>query len=190
MSPFFTIITPTLQRQSLVRSCESVTAQSFKEWQHIVMIDCEVADENLIRQIDHPQRAIIKCAEAHKDYGNSCRHNAWPMARGQYVLYLDDDNYLSDSDVLRDIAAELHKLPAWAIFPIMRHGSRFFNDPPGLCMTDTANVVARKDMPQWPAIPDYTADGIWVEWLKHYPYQAFAEFRPIVVMEKSNEGRA
>jgi glycosyltransferase involved in cell wall biosynthesis len=185
----FTIITPTLQRNSLVRTCSSVESQSFIDWQHIVMVDRAKLNHTLLSLIDHPRRSIIKCPIAHHNYGNTCRHNAWELATGDYCLMLDDDNYLADHRILEDIAANLDDRPHWALFPILRRGKLFFHDPPGLKLTDTSNVVVRRDIARWPDISDYTADSRWVEGLKAYPHKSLPAFRPIVVMPVQSKGR-
>jgi glycosyltransferase involved in cell wall biosynthesis len=163
------IITPTIARPSLARCRESVQSQTFTDWEHIVVVDSPRSN----------------------NFGNTPRHNGWREATGDWVFYLDDDNYLAHPNALRDVAEALEGIQEqWAIFPIMRHGSRFFNDPPGLCMTDTANMVIRREIARWPNIPDYTADGILCEQLRtKYPYAAFPNVSPIVVMEKSSEGK-
>lgn len=191
MTPFFTIITPSLQRESLVRCCESVDAQTFTNWQHIVMVDCAELDSELLKQIEHPQRRIIKCPVPHGHFGNRCRHAAWEFAAGEYLLGLDDDNAMYRPDALADVAKSLEeaKFPDFALFPIHRHGSIFLLLPPGLCMTDTANVVVKRGIGRWPDMEAREADGHWVEALKaKYKYAAFPSVRPIVLMEKSSNG--
>ena len=190
--PKFSIICPTLQRESLVRCCESVVSQTFTDWEMLVQIDDEIIDQELWARINPTRRIWAQeCGTRHNNYGNTCRHLAWERATGEWLFYLDDDNWLVDSSVLENMAASLEGVKHWAIFPILRHGSWFFNEPPGLCMTDTANVVVRREIGRWPDGPEYTMDGIWVEELKKkYPWIAFKHFRPIVVMPKSNEGRA
>lgn len=188
MNPFFSIITPTLQRESLVRSCKSISDQSFESWQHLVMVDCDEFNFDLIRQVRHPKRRVMKCEKAHINGGNSCRHNAWDLAVGKYCLYLDDDNYLSDSTVLTDIATALQSTnnPEWAIFPIDRLGLRFYTDPPKSCHTDTLNLVLKRDIAQWPDTTAYGSDGVLVEDLmaRGIPYAAFPNFRPIGVIPR------
>jgi glycosyltransferase involved in cell wall biosynthesis len=180
------IITPTLLRPSLLKTCEMIDAQTHTEWQHVVMIDCENVDEDLIEQILHPQRMFIKCLAPHGNGGNSCRHNAWEMARGNYVMYCDDDNYYADEGVLAGVAASLQGAgyPAWALFPINRLGWRFYFDPPRSCHVDTMNVVLRHDYAQWPDTTAYGSDGILVDSLmkRQIPYAAFPDFRPIGVI--------
>lgn len=186
------IITPTIQRQSLIRCCESVDCQR-GDWQHIVMVDCEEFNRPIIEKIEeHPNRVIYKCPYPHKNFGNTCRHNAWSLSSGEWIIYLDDDNFLSHRDVLLDISVAIESnvffSPEWCIFPIIRHGQRFFNYTPGLCMTDTANMVIKREIAQWPDGPEYTMDGIFCESLKKYPYASFPNVKPIVIMEKSNLG--
>lgn len=110
------------------------------------------------------------------------------LAEGEYLLYLDDDNFLADDSVLADLNEVL--TGDFAVFPILRHGQVFFSDPPRCCHADTANIVVRREIGRWPDIPEYTADGIWIDALvKNYKYQSFPGFRPIVIMPKSSEGR-
>jgi glycosyltransferase involved in cell wall biosynthesis len=193
------VLTPTLQRESLIRCCQSIDEQMFPadQWEHIVAIDGRQINWEVMRRASGTNRKIFLCGP-YSNYGNGPRHEAWTVAKGDFVLYLDDDNFLADKHVLEDIAATVRGPsfissdagPAWYLFPILRFGQKFFNDPPGLCRTDTANMVIRRDIGQWPNGPEYTMDGIFCEHLKaNYPYKAFPEFRPIVVMEKANEGR-
>ena len=185
------IITPTLQRESLVRCCESINNQTLKSWTHIVQMDCADEDLNsdLMFRLAHPQRLFFCCGQKHGNYGNRCRHLAWEHAAGEYLIYLDDDNFLADDKILEDISIALADDPKWAIFPIHRHGWYFFHDPPGMCMIDTLNVVVQREIGRWPDIEPREADGYWVEALKDkYPYAAFPQFRPIGIMETSSNG--
>ena len=191
MKPFFSVITPSLQRQSLIKCCQSVTTQSYDSWEQIVQIDCTEINKEIFAQIDHSQRWVYLCGERHGHYGNHCRHIAWEKTTGEYLVMLDDDNFLAHKDTLRDIAKRLEaaQYPDFAIFPIHRHGSIFFNDPPGLCQTDTANVVVKRDIGRWPDIEAREADGHWVDALKaKYKYAAFPNVRPIIIMEYSSNG--
>lgn len=188
--PRFSIITPTLQRESLIECCASVDSQTLNDqWEHIVMIDATKPDLHLIAQISHPQRKVLCCGVRHNNYGNTPRRMAWAISRGDYCCFLDDDNELASPQTLSQIAKALKNNPDFAIFPILRHGQLFFNDPPGLCLTDTLNVIVKREFAQWPAIDDYVADGIWVEALKAaYSYEAFPNALPIGIMEKSSLG--
>jgi hypothetical protein len=196
-TPFLSIITPTIQRDTLLRCCGSVSSQSFGNWTHIVIVDSELLNLSLMDDIRHPQRIILYCGRRYNNFGNTPRWLGWEQATGEWLLGLDDDNYLASSTTLAEIAASLNSITApttptapWAIFPILRGGQRFFSDPPGIYLTDTANVIARREIARWPNIAEYEADGMWVEMLKRdHPYHAFPDADPIVIMEKSNHGQ-
>lgn len=189
MTPRFTVITPTLLRESLMAACNSLDGQSFTDWQHVICVD----GVNGSFPFPEPgKRDLMFCHMRHNNFGNTCRFLAWEQALGDYILHLDDDNTLLDEHVLRDIDAALRSAgdPPWALFPILRHGQRFFTDPPRSCHVDTANVVVKREIGRWPNRDEYTADGIWVEALvRDHPYVAFPGFRPIVVMPQSSLGR-
>jgi hypothetical protein len=192
MTPFFTILTPTLQRESLVACCESVNSQTLTSWQHVVMVDCADYDVGLMARIAHPQRVIVKCEKPHRNWANSCRHNAWKYATGETEIFLDDDNCLLDSTTLQEVHDHLEKrgFPNFAIFPIFRHGSVFYNYPPAICMTDTGNIVVKREIGRWLDVPDATSDGMLAEKLfKEYGCVGFSNARPIIVMDESHKGK-
>lgn len=184
----FSIITPSLNRDSLERCCESVDAQTFTGgFEHLIAFDGFPGN----RTYAHPKnRNLYSFRETHQ-WGNFQRHSAWKYAEGEYLIYCDDDNTLASPDALKDIAdrLELAGNPVWAIFPIMRHGRWFFNDPPGMCMTDTANIVVKREFGRWPDIEAREADGVLADRLKaEHPYVAFPDCPPIVIMERSSNG--
>jgi hypothetical protein len=190
----FAVITPTLQRDSLVECCKSLERQTYSNWFHIVANDLAQPDMQHYNRLAHPQRRLLCCAEHHGCAGNYCRHNAWEFTQGfDYLCWLDDDNRMERADALADIAKALEDAgrPDWAIFPIMRYGQIFFNDPPGLCMSDSANLVVKREIGQWPAMDDYCADGHKIEQLKRdYPaYKAFPNIAPIINVPVSSQGR-
>ena len=193
--PFFSIITPTLQRESLVDLCKSIDAQTFTEWEHIIIADSDVLNEDLAGRIAHRQRKFFvrdfPHAEGHA--ANKIRNKAWEYATGDYCLYADDDNYYADEDVFEAI----HNILLWkgvplvAFFPILRLGSIFMPEgEPRVCHVDTANLVVAREVGQWPDIEEYTSDGIFIEGLvQKYKYAAFPTFNPIVVMPVISGGK-
>jgi len=158
----FSIITPTLQRESLIRCSESLDSQSYQDWEHIVVIDALDINRDITRRLRVEQRWIVCFGRRFANFGNTPRHLAWKLTTGDYCLYLDDDNYLTDEWCLENIAEALNAAgsPPFVTFPILRFGVPFHIHPPGVCQTDSANMVIRRDIAQWPDIPDYTADGI------------------------------
>lgn len=163
----FTIITPTVLRPSLYKACKRLEGQSYDNWEHIVMIDIPGAP--VPTWLKHPKRKIFHCDRAHKNVGNTCRHNAFPHITGDYVLYLDDDNFYHKRSLalLADAIMRAYKEPHWGIFPMIRLRQHFFNVPPGKNMTDTGQFFHRPLIHgqeiKYLAIDDYAADGELVE---------------------------
>jgi glycosyltransferase involved in cell wall biosynthesis len=194
--PFFSIITPTLQRDSLVACCESVDAQTLEDgWEHIVVADADSLNADLAEKIRHPNRKFVLRDFPHASghAANKVRHEAWKMATGDYVYYLDDDNTLADSDVLQAVKYVLlwKGVPLVAFFPIIRLKSIFMPDgDPVRCHVDTANLVVAREVGQWPDIEEYTSDGIFIESLvKQHRYLSFPHFNPIAVMPVISGGK-
>lgn len=189
----FSIITPTIQRLSLLFCCESVNAQTYTNWEHVIQIDRQANAQELLDACIYPQRTFYLCIPEHHNSGNTCRHLAWERATGEYLIHLDDDNYLADPQILESIAISLEKTgkPDWACFPISRFGWTFFTTEPRSCHADTANIVVKRHCGRWPDRPEYTADGFWIDDLRaraDLSFAAFPEHRPIVVMEKQGKG--
>jgi Glycosyl transferase family 2 len=189
----FSIITPSLMRYSLVRCCESVDKQTYRNFQHVIALDCAPEDINhdFLARIQHPQRVIFCCGQKFGNYGNHSRFMAWEKATGDQCIFLDDDNRMWSDHALADIAESLESAnnPDFSIFPIHRHGRWFFHDPPGMCLTDSANIIVRREIGRWPDIIAREADGVLVEELKaKYSYAAFPNVEPIILMEYSSNG--
>lgn len=194
--PFFSVITPTLLRPSLQTTCASLDCYSFNDYEHIVVIDT-IPNEDQLSVLgsipSYPRRIYMPCDTPHRNGGNTCRRNAYSIATGEWVIYLDDDVFLAPN-ILRDLHEALKDLPLgikWALFPITRLGQRFYTDPPRSCHVDTLNVVLRHDVAQWPDTDAYGSDGVLVDELiaNHIPYAAFPDFRPIGVIPKISFGK-
>lgn len=183
----FSIITPSLNRESLKRCCDSVDSQTYDSWEHLIAFDG--IPSNRIYQT-HDKRKHLSFRQT-RQWGNYQRHSAWKYASGEFIWYVDDDNFLAHPDALKDIADNLESFnnPAWALFPIMRHGSSFLMHPAGMCRTDTLNMIIKREYAQWPNTEAREADGMLAEQLKAaYPYMAFPDCPPIGIMEKSSNG--
>jgi SAM-dependent methyltransferase/glycosyltransferase involved in cell wall biosynthesis len=163
----FTVITATILRPSLKTACRRLEAQTYKNWEHIVMIDTPGAD--IPEWLPHPQRKIRVCPIPHNNVGNSCRSNAWPLITGDYVIYLDDDNHYHSRSLalLAEAIMRMSPHPEWGVFPMARMGKIFFNVPPGKNKTDTGQFfhkpIVRGIEIRYLPINDYAADGEMVE---------------------------
>lgn len=214
--PRLSIITPTLCRPTLARLCESIESQTNDSWEHIVKIDVPIVFDTkarkLLDSLKHPQRKFYRCGKKHQDYGNTCRWNAFEEATGDYIIYLDDDDYLARPDVFADLATVT---APWAIFPIMRCGEHWFKDSPGLYKTGSGMFIYRRDTGvRYPCLEHceqhveileglkkahvhdsmathlYAADGMLVEELKSkYPYESFPDWEPALIYEARGNGK-
>jgi glycosyltransferase involved in cell wall biosynthesis len=187
----YSIITPTICRSSLLRLCRSIDRQTRSNWEHLLVVDCPqdaLTDEQRkviasIRRCDN--RAFFYCDRRHNNYGHTCRHQIWSRAQGDYILYVDDDDYLADENVL----ATLDSVTApWAVFPVLRHGHRFLHLPPGTLKTGTGMFIHQREIGRWHDSDSYTADGAFVdELVAKYPWEVL-DSRPLVVLPWSNQG--
>lgn len=201
--PRYSILTATLCRNSLLRTCESLQAQGTQDWEHLVAIDMPLVFDAVRRDViasipADARRTFVRCGKNHGDYGNTCRRRLWGMAKGTFVLYLDDDNYLASRNSLSSMNGITGD---WAIFPLLRHGARFYNDPPEFSKIDTANMLIKRELAEWPTPPkderipnsgytkSYCADWLLAERLLQYKYEALPDLDPVVVMEQTNRGK-
>ena len=169
---------------------DSITAQTAENWEHIVMVDVPLVFDKAKQAIidslpKDTRRRIIRCGKPHRNYGNTCRHNAWKYATGEYILYLDDDDYLADDRVLETLDTVVKP---WAVFPIRRCGEFWLQLPPGMLKTGNGMFIAKREIAQFPDLPDYCADGLLVENLKKYEYEV-VDGRPLMIYEQRGLGR-
>jgi glycosyltransferase involved in cell wall biosynthesis len=101
--PEVSIITSTYRRTyELERAIKSVQAQTFKDWEHIVVYDgpADQATKEMVAKYPH-----VKLIETEKNHGNHTKpKNVGILAsKGKYICYLDDDcEYLPNFiDVLK-----------------------------------------------------------------------------------------
>lgn len=200
----YSIITPTLARPTLRRLCDSIDAQTAaNSWEHLIAVDMPLVFDKVRASIiesipKDPRRRIFRCGKNHNNYGNTCRWKMWEYATGDYILYADDDNYLADPLALE----RLDSITAdWALFPMLRHGERFFHDPPTFSKLDTGNLLIKREHGRWPDIPGgltpgrtislgYSADWSLAERLmQSHAYQALPDLQPVVVMDETNWGK-
>lgn len=107
--PFFSIITPTYNRASyLSTTIKSVLAQSYKDYEHIIVDDGST---------DNTQEIISNFTDQRLQYvwqsnseRSAARNHGIRMAKGEYILFLDsDDTYFEHHlELLRKKLEELN----------------------------------------------------------------------------------
>jgi glycosyltransferase involved in cell wall biosynthesis len=188
--PLVSIITPTYHNRderSFRRMLSSVTRQTTDAWEHIICSDGEAEVM--------PRTAVIDAADSRQRYIVSGRHyGGWGAgvrdevmryyAKGQYLVFLDDDNIIF-TDYLERMVAALRAAPEarFAICMIFHCGRinvdvgvapLYMRGEPKVYLIDTLQVmVEAAAMLQvgWVEPQDYRSDGFTYERLgKTFPY--------------------
>lgn len=195
------IITPTILRTTLARTIKSVLSQTFTDYEHLIVVDRAetVPPDNPDLHNEHTR--YIMCGMGHNDYGNTPRNHAGNGALGEYICYLDDDDYYIDCNVLNGIMRRMEDggWPIWGILPlkfVFEDGnSRVMIGTPvqrGNC--GTGHIVHKREVNgeqvRFPARPEYDADGYFVEDMKKRygdPLQLGSE--PLIVVNGASRGK-
>jgi len=188
----YSLITPTLVRDTLPRLCTSIDTQTNKDWEHIVVVDCPLTShkQSILDLITpNPHRRFVTCTTKHdKDFGNAARRQAFDIALGDYILDIDDDDFYADTEVFDTLTCVTK---TWAVFPVLAYGKRCHPPKPGLGLTGSAMFMYRRDTGmKFPDNVSYSADGELVEELKKkYEYQQLDDCRELVIYQQGNRGR-
>ena len=99
MKPLVTIITATTCTSYLKQNLNSVASQTYKNIQHLVVIDgkhhCDKLDYDIpTDKITLPYATGTEQYNGHRIYGAMTY-----IARGDYIIYLDEDNWLEHNHV-------------------------------------------------------------------------------------------
>jgi len=88
--PFFTIITATFDQRpkSLTRAVTSIQNQTYQDYEHILAFQ----DYSFLTFNDYKINPLIckNCTE----WGNKQKNDALKIAKGKWIIFLDDDNIL------------------------------------------------------------------------------------------------
>ena len=89
--PVFSIITPTFQRSALLRrAVKSVRAQTFTDYEHIIIDDSNLPETVRIIGEFQDERIILHTHSEQKGAAGGY-NSGLKLARGKYILFLDDD---------------------------------------------------------------------------------------------------
>ena len=96
MEIFFSIVLPTYNRPAiLVDMIKCVQLQSFENWELVIVDDSSTSQENLIKDINDSR---LQYYNRGKKLGvSSARNEGAKLAKGKYVIFLDDDDKVTDS---------------------------------------------------------------------------------------------
>jgi glycosyltransferase involved in cell wall biosynthesis len=97
-SPLVSIITPTWNRRELLKQCvASVQAQTFTNWEHVVVDDgSDDGTEEILQALAAENSRVRYCKrEGDKRGANVCRNQGLRKSRGEFVIFLDSDDLLA-----------------------------------------------------------------------------------------------
>lgn len=102
---FFSVIIPVYNVEPYLKQCiDSVLTQSFMDFEVILIDDCSTDRSGLICDEVAGGDNRIKVVHKQVNEGLGCaRNTGLDKARGQYVLFLDSDDYWTDTDMLLNI---------------------------------------------------------------------------------------
>lgn len=104
------VITPTYKQSELLeRAIKSVLRQSYSNIELLVVNDNENGDEytneveRIISKFDDPRLKLV-CQDKHIN-GAAARNAGLRVARGEYVAFLDDDDYWAEKKIEKQVEA-------------------------------------------------------------------------------------
>lgn len=106
----FSIILPNYNSEKYIRRCiESVLNQTYKNFELIIVDDVSTDNSpNIIREYcNDPRVKFIELTE--KRFNGGTRNFGIDLASGDYILFLDCDDYISNNNVLLDLATFINQ---------------------------------------------------------------------------------
>jgi hypothetical protein len=115
-SPFFSIITPTYNRaQYLGEMIESVQAQTFEDYEHIIVDDGSTDNSAELLQKAEESDNRIKVITQENRGRSAARNVGLDIAQGKYICFLDSDDFWRDYH-LNLLHQEISKAPRKFLF--------------------------------------------------------------------------
>lgn len=102
MKKRFSIIIPAYNVESYIQiAIQSVLTQTFHDYELIIVDDCST-DHTIQKLEEYKEQIIVLKNEENKASGGA-RNTGLNYATGEYIIFLDADDYLYDNDVLAKI---------------------------------------------------------------------------------------
>ena len=188
----FSIITPTIGRDALLRTCETIDRQTCADWEHLVIFDGPEQEVEVFKKIEHPQRKIIFSGYNFGDYGHSIRYFSYDLTQYDHMMYIDDDDYYH-LECLETIQRVIDPEVEFIFFPALWCGGLLMMLPPSHnCTVSCQYVHRKKDRLGYPIrFPPggHGTDSWWIgEMVKQYPYQVIEMNWPLVYVDIVSNG--
>jgi glycosyltransferase involved in cell wall biosynthesis len=190
------IITPTIGRTTLARTCKAIDEQGYEDWEHIIIYDGLSSDQQfgqLIAQYANAKRVVTATESRCNDFGHTPRQIAWDYVAGEYIGYIDDDDYYLPGAFERIAEKLAMAQPDLLIFPADRMGQRFMNIPPGHARTVSCQYfhkkIAKNGEPIRFSGGQYGHDGEWIEEVIAKHGFSWVDGPELVYVSQIGEGR-
>jgi glycosyltransferase involved in cell wall biosynthesis len=193
VSTHFSIITPTIGRDTLLRTCETIDRQTCPDWEHLVIFDGPEQEVEVFKKIEHPQRKIIFSGNNFGDYGHSIRFFSYDFTKYDHMMYIDDDDYYH-LECLGIIQRVMDSEVEFIFFPALWYASLLAMLPPRQNCTVSCQYVHRKKDRLGHSIRfpsgGHGTDNLWIgEMMKQYPYQVIETDCPLVYVDVAGDGK-
>ena len=102
MNPYFSIIIPAFNRAHLIsKAIDSVIAQTFEDWELIIVDDGSTDNtKDLICNYQEKDSRINYIFQKNAER-SAARNNGIANAKGEYICFLDSDDYWCDKQKLQ-----------------------------------------------------------------------------------------
>lgn len=107
---FFSVIIPVYNVEKYLNECvDSILSQTFKDFELILVNDGSKDSSPAI--CDEYAKADSRVKVIHKENGgaSAARNVGTDAAKGEYILYIDSDDYVSDSDFFKTLYEKAQK---------------------------------------------------------------------------------
>ena len=143
---FFSVVMPAYNAEAYIRQAvESVIAQTFTDWELVVVDDCSADSTPDIVEELALMDARIKLSRLDRNSGNAYkpRMRAILSSEGRYVVTLDADDYL-EADFLEKMHRRISETGADTVFCHLDFGDRVLPHE----SVDTSAIYAGRDLPR------------------------------------------
>ena len=116
--PFFSVIVPCCEVAPYVRECfASLTAQPFANWECLAVVETSKDDtERVVREVAETDPRFTVVVEGRSGSPATPRNTGLGLARGEYVVFLDGDDWL-ERDALGTLAQKIAEQPGADLYP-------------------------------------------------------------------------
>ena len=148
------------KEQKLLRAVNSVLSQTLQDFELLIIADNCQRTVDIIQQnfdLSEQLKLFKNCKERNtKVWSAECRNIGIDNAKGEYILYLDNDDYFT-SDYLENLDCEITIKSLYFVDDITLHTDtpiqRRCNIKPFMC--GTSNIIHKKCISRWANLARY-----------------------------------